>query len=310
MKNRNVFLLVIIVGVVIAVLFLLTSRNNKMKPAGSEYDASEDFSCTEIKKMVEEGEIDTAIERLNKAIVENPRAKNIIEGHILLAELYVKNDQLLKAKKVYHDLIAKFPNHQDVSAIQNKLWDLNIKVLFSPIKTDDATIYEVQAGDALFKIAKKFNTTVGMLTRANNLSSSHIYPSQQLKVTTAKFSMIIDKSLNTLTLKANDEILKIYRVATGKNNSTPVGDFKILTKLIDPPWYKTGAILPIPPESPENILGSRWMGIDVQGYGIHGTTIPESIGKSTTAGCVRMLNTDVEELYDIVPVGTGVVIQE
>ena len=81
---------------------------------------------------------------------------------------------------------------------------------------------------------------------------------------------------------------------------------KITVKLIDPHWYKTGAV--VPPGSPENILGSRWLGISKERYGIHGTTEPESIGKQVTAGCIRMLNNEVEELYVIVPSGTKVTI--
>ena len=50
------------------------------------------------------------------------------------------------------------------------------------------------------------------------------------------------------------------------------------------------------------------MGIDVPGYGIHGTTEPESIGYQATEGCVRMHNSDVEELFTIVPPGTEVII--
>ena len=64
----------------------------------------------------------------------------------------------------------------------------------------------------------------------------------------------------------------------------------------------------VPPDSPENILGTRWLGIDKQGYGLHGSVDPTSIGKQVTAGCVRMPNKDVEELFDIVPVGTDVMI--
>lgn len=64
----------------------------------------------------------------------------------------------------------------------------------------------------------------------------------------------------------------------------------------------------VPFGDPKNILGSRWMGISHPGYGIHGTTEPGSIGKNVTAGCVRLKNEDVEELYSIVPEGTEVVI--
>jgi len=62
----------------------------------------------------------------------------------------------------------------------------------------------------------------------------------------------------------------------------------------------------VPPESPQNVLGTRWLGFDLQGYGIHGTVEPETIGQQVTAGCVRMVNEQVEELYTIVPIGTKV----
>jgi lipoprotein-anchoring transpeptidase ErfK/SrfK len=83
-----------------------------------------------------------------------------------------------------------------------------------------------------------------------------------------------------------------------------VGTFKITSKLANPVWFKAGVV--VPPESPENVLGSRWLGFDNPGYGIHGTIEPQTIGQQITQGCVRMLNKDVEELYAIVPVGTEV----
>ncbi|MCM8781769.1 MAG: L,D-transpeptidase family protein [Candidatus Omnitrophica bacterium] len=156
------------------------------------------------------------------------------------------------------------------------------------------------------KIAKRFGTTVELIIKANNLKSDLIKPGMKLKISTAKFSILVDKSQNTLTLKSNDEVFKIYPVSTGVDNSTPIGQFKIINKIIDPVWYKAGAV--VLPGSPKNILGSRWLGLSLQGYGIHGTTEPESIGKQVTAGCVRMLNKDVEELYIIVPIGADVTI--
>ena len=133
-------------------------------------------------------------------------------------------------------------------------------------------------------------------------------PGKILKVTNAKFSILVDKSQNLLFLKENEGILKTYTVATGMNNSTPVGTFKVKDKLISPTWYKPDGGGPIKPDNADYQLGSRWMGITADSYGIHGTKDPESIGKQITNGCVRMLNQDVEELYDIVPVGTEVTI--
>jgi lipoprotein-anchoring transpeptidase ErfK/SrfK len=172
--------------------------------------------------------------------------------------------------------------------------------------TEGSVLYEIKSGDSLDKIAKKFNTTVYLLKRTNSLSGDKILAGRKLKVWIKPFSIVVDKSQNILILKSNDEIITAYIVATGINNSTPVGNFKIVNKLINPPWFKEGAV--IPPESPDNILGSRWMGFDLKEYGIHGTTEPESLGQQITQGCVRMSNSDVEELFAIVPIGTEVTI--
>jgi len=109
-----------------------------------------------------------------------------------------------------------------------------------------------------------------------------------------------------LILKVNDEALKVYYVSTGKDNSTPVGDFTITSKLVDPVWFNKGVV--VPPDSPQNVLGSRWLGFNLSGYGIHGTVDPDMIGRQVTAGCVRLRNEEVEELYDMLPMGTKVTI--
>jgi lipoprotein-anchoring transpeptidase ErfK/SrfK len=55
------------------------------------------------------------------------------------------------------------------------------------------------------------------------------------------------------------------------------------------------------------VLGTRRLDLG-DGYGIHGTDQPESIGQSVSHGCVRLRNSDVEQLYPMVPVGTPVYI--
>ena len=212
----------------------------------------------------------------------------------------------LQAKSLYEKLVDDFPNSPQVGDWQRRVWDFNIKLLFSPVITEGSVLYEIKSGDSLDKIAKKFNTTIYLLQRSNGLPGDKILAGRKLKVWTKPFNIVVDKSQNILILKSNDEIITTYIVATGVNNSTPVGKFKIVNKLISPPWFKDGAV--IPPESPDNILGSRWMGFDLKDYGIHGTTEPESLGQQITQGCVRMSNPDVEELFAIVPIGTEVTI--
>ncbi|MBI4352577.1 MAG: L,D-transpeptidase family protein [Candidatus Omnitrophica bacterium] len=169
-----------------------------------------------------------------------------------------------------------------------------------------SVIHEVRPGDHLTRLSKKYRQTAALIKKANGLKSDILLPGQKLKIPAYTFNLVVDKSQNTLLLKGDEEVLKTYVVATGENNSTPVGVFKIADKLVNPAWYKAGAVVPF--GSPENILGTRWLGLTKKSYGIHGTTEPEKLGRQVTAGCVRMRNEDVEELFDVVLPGTEVTI--
>ncbi len=234
----------------------------------------------------------------------DPKKKE--DALLKLVEICEKKNKLELVRNHYKKIIEDFPNSKFISKIQSNLESVNIKILFSSIITKDSFQYEIKTNDTLSKIAKNYNTTVELLKKSNDLKSDIIVPKRTLKVTKAKFGILVDKSQNLLFLKKSDEIMKTYRVSTGINNSTPVGKFKIEEKLISPLWYKVGAV--VPPDSPEYELGKYWMGISVAGYGIHGTNDPDSIGKHITKGCIRMLNEDIEELYAIVPSGAAVVI--
>lgn len=219
--------------------------------------------------------------------------------------LAAKGDYLA-AKNVYLKLVNDFTNSPQAANWQKKSDDLNIKLLFSGTVTPKSVLYEIRPGDSLIKIARKFNTTPELIKKSNNLGDI-ILPGRKIKVWNAPFSILVDKSNNTLILKSEEEILKTYIVSTGKDNCTPVGTFKITNKLMNPTWFKKGDSV-ISSTDPKNALGSRWLGIDKPGYGIHGTIEPQNLGKQVTEGCVRMSNADVEELYIIVPAGTELTI--
>jgi len=115
----------------------------------------------------------------------------------------------------------------------------------------------------------------------------------------------INKTTNYLYLYENGNVVKTYRVATGKTKElTPEGTFPIVVKIANPSWKDV-------PPGPNNPLGPRWNGISVNGdngrsYGIHGTNHPESIGTHASHGCVRMLNTQVTDLYSRIYEGVPV----
>lgn len=280
------------------------------------------FSSQGIKKSIpdklfkkaearyEKGDYKKALKAYNNIIENQSNYKNIPVVYFRKAMIYEKKGKLLKARRNLKSIIENHSNSEIIQKVQQGLENLNIKILFSAKDTKNSIIYEVKKGDTLKKIADKYHTTVDLIKKSNNLKSDKIMPGMKLKVVTSDFSILIMKSQHMLTLKLNDEVLKNYKVSVGKGgyDSTPTGKFKITNKLIDPVWYRNGRT--ILPENPNNLLGSRWLGLSKKGYGIHGTTKPESIGKSITRGCIRMYNGDVKELYSIVPVGTEVTIIE
>ena len=236
--------------------------------------------------------------------------KNHFTVHSLLSQarqLEIKGE-LLEAKSIYQKLVNEFTESPEVANWQKRAEDINIKLLFSPAITPKSMVYQIKPGDTLNKIAREYKTTPELIMKSNNISDSLIIPGRKIKIWNVPFSILVDKSQNIMLLKSDEEVIKTYIVSTGKDNCTPVGVFKIVNKLANPTWFKAGAV--VSSGSPENVLGTRWMGFDLAGYGIHGTTEPKDLGKQVTQGCVRLSNSDVEELYNIVPAGTEVSIVE
>ncbi len=189
------------------------------------------------------------------------------------------------------------------------LSDINTEILLSPRAMPEKTEYTVQPGDSLAKLAKKFGTTVELIRQGNNVRGSLIRTGDRMRIFQGNFSIQVDKSDNILDVYLNDVFFKRYPVGTGEYNRTPVGDFKITDRIRKPTWWCPDGKA-IPYGTPENELGTHWLSLDVRGYGIHGTWEPDTIGKQVSAGCVRLLNENIEELYNIIPVGTPVTITD
>jgi len=256
--------------------------------------------------FIEDEEYDDAENALLTIALEYPDSSYAGKSLRKVAELYMENGNYKKARDIYKRLLIDFSMFQASGEIRSDIENLNMRIMFSPTLAENSVEYEIQSGDTLFAVAKRFNTTVELLKKVNDLQSDLIHPGQHIKIILSEFSIFVDKSDNTLTLNGDEEIIKTYAVATGKNNGTPVGVFKIEEKMVKPLWYKVGSV--VSADSEEYELGARWMGLSVEGYGIHGTSDESSIGKQVTQGCVRMHNADIVELYTIVPSGTRVAI--
>lgn len=116
---------------------------------------------------------------------------------------------------------------------------------------------------------------------------------ESTKLNNAKITIV--KASRLLTILDDDIPIHQYPIAIGKPSTpTPVGNYVIATKI----------------SNPGGILGSRWLGLNYDAYGIHGTNKPWLIGQMVSNGCIRMHNDNVEMLFSLVSLGTPVFIRD
>lgn len=198
------------------------------------------------------------------------------------------------------------------AAIETFLNDLAMPLLASQRPMPEKIEYAVKSGDYLGKLAATFNTPVALIAKANNVQGAMIRIGETLRLLDGNqhaFAITVSKSRNDVLLTLDGKYFKRYSAATGRNNKTPTGTYKIIDKIEHPAWHKPGGPA-IPYGHPDNLLGTHWLALDLPGYGFHGTVDPTSIGSQTSDGCIRLLNDHIEELYTIIPKGTLVTITE
>ena len=237
---------------------------------------------------------------------------------LLDADKALKSGDLLAARNAYLSVLDKNSDAVLQRQVEDKLGAINVSLVLSPSPMPgNKVMYLVKSGDFLGKIARNHGTTVELIQKSNSLANpNRIKKGDRLLVLQGKFSIEVSKQRNELVVKFDDKFFKRYSVATGKYGKTPVGTFKVADKTPEPVWWSPDG-KEVPYGDPKNILGTRWMTLratgktpDARGYGIHGTWDENSIGSAASAGCVRMLNKDVEELFTLVPGGTKVVIDD
>ena len=198
-------------------------------------------------------------------------------------------------------------------AIQTRI-DTTAKSIYFDPQPHYMAPYEVQPAEQIRVFSRQYNVPWEYLVRLNRIQDpARIQAGQKLKVIKGPFSAVVSLSDYTLTLHAHGYYVRRYPVGVGKDGTTPVGSFHVVLKEFDPKYYGSDGVV-MERDDPANPLGERWLGLDdgsgqPTSYGIHGTIEPGSIGKPASRGCVRLRNEDVAEVYDLLGVGSEVVIQ-
>ncbi len=254
---------------------------------------------------------DGAVETAPAVVPANVSILMDTAAQLASAEKFVEaRAQYLEALK--HTAEASLRRH-----LESKLAAVNITLLLSPRPMAEKVDYVIKRGDSLGLIASRFGTTSELIQNNNMISNPNmIKVGDRLRVFTGKFELVANKTTHDMVVLMNGEFFKRYKVGTGVFGKTPVGTFVVREKIAEPTWWPPDG-REVPFGHKDNILGTRWMSVratgdtpDVRGYGIHGTWEPGSVGKASSAGCLRMINEEVQELFTYIPVGTPLRIDE
>lgn len=244
-----------------------------------------------------------------KELVPTPKKHEPVDADAVLrdADALLAQGKKAEAYKVLSEAMLRDPKAKRADEIKSRLTKLAEEVFFSDrVVPPFAILYKVVAGDSLEKIARNHKTTIELIRRINGLKGDVLRIGQNLKVVPGGFDVAVDKSDFRLTVTKDGYWVREFKIGLGKNGSTPPGEFVAGHKLREPAY---AAVFPPIPfgDRKNNPLGTRW--ITIQGdYGIHGTWEPDAVGKEESKGCVRMLNEDVEWLFDLVVPGNSKII--
>jgi lipoprotein-anchoring transpeptidase ErfK/SrfK len=226
----------------------------------------------------------------------------------------------LAARELYSQALTAGLPDRDAQRAGIEASDVADRTLFSDAAMEGdphVDMYVIQPGDTLGKLAKEWDITAGLLASINNIADvNRIRAGQRIKYIRGPFRATVARSAHRLDVWLGDVFVRTFPVALGSSGSTPMGEWKVKEKLTDPTYYPPRGGRIIRADDPENPLGERWIGLEgISGeavgqmrYGIHGTIEPESIGQDVSLGCVRMLNEDVQFLYDLLVVNDSTVI--
>ena len=201
--------------------------------------------------------------------------------------------------------------------VRRELNTLNERLFFSKaVVAGDPLVeyYRVLPGDNFTKIGRKYWVPYRLLMRINGIKKdTSLRAGQEIKAVRGPLHAIITKREFSMDVYATgpkgDRIyVKSFAVGLGEDDSTPTGQWVVgRGKTVNPDWQNPRTREYFGRDHAENPIGEYWIplrGADattaqLRRYGIHGTIDPDSIGRQASMGCVRLLPTGIELVYQL-----------
>lgn len=192
------------------------------------------------------------------------------------------------------------------SEIQDRLDQTATTIFFSP-QPHFLEPRVIEPGEQLRTIAQKQQLSWEYLAKLNRVDPKRIRAGQRLKMINGPFAAVVELDDFSMTVHLLGYYVKRFPVGVGKDGASPIGKFAVLNKVVNPQYTDPEGKV-IDGDDPRNPLGERWIDLG-NSYGIHGTIDPDSIGKASSRGCIRLRDADIIEVYDLLINGSEVVIR-
>jgi lipoprotein-anchoring transpeptidase ErfK/SrfK len=235
----------------------------------------------------------------------------------------------LPSKGLTHEVWDKLTStSQDPAIVEYKISDKDVKGPFLkelPAKLEEKKdLKALSYTSAREGLAEKFHMSEDLLSALNpgetfDKAGKTILVANVLKRPdlTSIGRLEVDKSKEAVkVLDRANKIVAFMPASVGSTERpTPSGTLKVVSTDENPtyrynPDYAFNGVKSKTPfivkPGPNNPVGSYWIGLSAEGYGIHGTADPDRVGKSSSHGCVRMTNWDARYLGDQIKRGTPV----
>ncbi|MCA9063670.1 MAG: L,D-transpeptidase family protein [Planctomycetaceae bacterium] len=216
---------------------------------------------------------------------------------------FLTEDRVLDAHAALSEIYWQQPQARAV--IADRLTRTAFEIYASP-DHHVLPVHVVEFGETLAGIADEYQVPWQYLARLNRTTPRTLQAGQRLKVVRGPFSAVVDLSDYSMTIHADGWFVHRYLVGIGQDGKTPVGHFTVQDRIENPTWHNPDGGI-VDADDPANPLGEYWLGLGNH-IGIHGTIDPESIGRSASRGCIHLADGDIEEVFQLLNVGSEVLI--
>jgi len=237
-----------------------------------------------------------------------------------IAQKQLESGGVLSARQSLNAmLLSGSLDESQMAETKRKIAELSNAIIFSTKRFADDPFggtYAVQNGDALQKIAKAHGVTWELLGRMNDISDPRkLRAGRSIKIINGPFHAVVSKSRFEMEIwlgepmSADAMYVATYRVGLGKEGSTPTGTWQVSAggKMKNPKFWGAAELPLMEADDPQNPLGEFWLALTGvngeaegrEGYGIHGTIDPTSIGKNASHGCIRLTKEDIAMVYEL-----------